>query len=943
MSRFRVPLLGLSALALCVAPLAAQQSFDPQRPLPRDPAIITGQLDNGLRYMIRRNAEPENRAELRLVVHAGSILEDEDQLGLAHFAEHMAFNGTRNFQKQELVDFLESLGIRFGPDLNAYTSFDETVYMLMVPTDDAQVLARAFDVLDDWAWGVSFDPEEIDKERGVVIEEWRGRRGANARMFDRQLPVLFQGSRYAERLPIGDPEILASFAHERLIQFYRDWYRPDLMGVVAVGDFDPAVVEALIRERFGRIPMPESPRPRERFPVPATPEARFAIATDPEALNTQVSVYFMQPLREYRTEGDMRQRMVETLYNRMLSARLQEIAQKADAPFLGAGSNQGRFIGDLETYTLGALVPEGGAARGLEALLVEAERVRRHGFTATELERTQLDYLRGLQRAFDERDKSNSAAFAQSYVSHLLNDAPVTGIAFQFGLAQQLVPGIALEEVNALARTWITEENRVILASAPEKPGVEAPTEAMLAAVFQRARVAQVEAYDDAVAGDALMAALPAPGRIVARTRDEATDVHDWRLSNGARVLLKTTDFKDDEVRFQAYAPGGVSLAEEKDHYRALLAPGVLMYSGLGEYSMVDLRKLLAGKVANVAPFIGALEQGLSGTASPADLETLFQLIHLNFTAPRTDEQAIAAFKQTQRSFLENRGANPEAVFSDTLQATLSQYHPRGMPFTAAHLDYIDPAFALDFYRQRFADATGFTFTFVGNVTPEALAPLVEQYIASLPGAGRTESWRDMGVTPPRGIVRRTVAMGLEPKTTTRVIFTGDFEYTDENRLAMDALREALRIRLREVLREDLGGTYGVMVGGSAYREPRPRYNVTIGFGTGPERVEELTTVLFQELERMKEEGPTELDIQKIRETERRQLETSLRQNAFWLGQIIGATREDRRFSTILEREQRAERINADMIRDAARRYLDMENFIHLRLLPEGGEQRPAT
>jgi zinc protease len=442
----------LLAVTLPAAPLPAQQAAAAQQPLPPDPQLTTGQLENGLRYFIRRNERPEQRAELRLVVNAGSVLEDADQRGLAHFVEHMAFNGTRNFRKQELVDYLESIGMRFGPDLNAYTSFDETVYMLQVPTDDPAILARAFDILEDWAWGVTFDPEEIEKERGVVIEEWRGGRGARARMLDRQLPVLFRNSRYAERLPIGDVETLRTFQREALVRFYRDWYRPDLMAVVAVGDFEPGRVEALIRERFARVPVQPDPRPRPVIGVPGHAETLFAIAADPEATNTQVALVFKQEGRDRNSVAAYRQQLVERLYNRMLNARLFELTQKPDAPFIGGGSSQGRFVRSSEFYQLAAIVREGGAARGLEALLIEAERVRRHGFTAAELERHKTEMLRGMERAYAERDRSNSAVFASRYVESFLNGDPTPGIEWEFAMHGELLPGIGLADVNRLAQ-----------------------------------------------------------------------------------------------------------------------------------------------------------------------------------------------------------------------------------------------------------------------------------------------------------------------------------------------------------------------------------------------------------------------------------------------------------------------------------------------------------
>jgi zinc protease len=932
------PLVAAALLSLLSPPFpAAAQRDVPATPLPVDPELRVGTLENGLRYYVRANGRPAQRAELRLVVNAGSVLEDADQRGLAHFVEHMAFNGTRNFERQDLVDYLESIGMRFGPDLNAYTSFDETVYELLVPTDDADVLERAFDILEDWAWGVTFVPAEVEKERGVVIEEWRTGRGAGARILDQQLPVLFRGSRYAERLPIGRLETLQTFTHDALERFYQDWYRPDLMAVVAVGDFAPRDVERMIRERFGSVPMPAKPRARPVVVVPDHRGTVLALAADPEATHTQVSVLFKQPLRPRGTLDAYRQQLVERLYNRMLNARLHELTQKPDAPFLGAGSNQGRFVRSAEVYQLGAVVPEGGAAAGLEALLVEAERVRRHGFTQAELERHVAEMLRGVERAFAERDRTNSGQFAHQYVQAYLSGTPAPGIAWEFETQRGLLPRIRLAEVNRLAQAWITDDNRIVMASAPDKPGLQPLTEEVLLGAFAAARRQEITPYAEALADTPLIPQPPLAGRVVNRVQLDDPAVHDWRLSNGVRVLLLETDFKADEVRIHAFRPGGYWLAPVERHASAWLAAPAVGLGGLGAYSAVDLRKVTAGKVASVTPFIHEMQEGLTASGSPRDLVTIFELVHLTFTAPRADTAAFQAFLQMQQAFLENRGASPEGVFSDTLQATLAQYHPRAMPYTAATLEAVDLGDAYDFYRDRFGDAGGFTFVVVGNVGPDELEPLVASYLASLPATGSDHRWRDPGIRPPTGVVTKVVHKGREPKSRTQLVFSGPAEYTPGVRLALAALADLLRIRLREVLREDLGGTYGVAVSAGVSPEPEPRYRVGIGFGAAPERLEELVAVLFGELARVASDGPSDLDVRKVRESQRRAYETDLRENAFWIAALSHAARWDPAFEEVRMHGRRIETIDADLLRAAARLYLEPSSYVRVSLHPETG------
>jgi zinc protease len=926
----------LTLATLPLNPLAAQQpGMGPESPLPVDPLVRVGELDNGLRYYIRANERPEARAELRLVVNAGSILEEEDQRGLAHFVEHMAFNGTKHFERQELVEYLESIGMRFGPDLNAYTSFDETVYMLTIPTDSQEVVSTAFQILEDWATNVLFDPEEIDKERGVVIEEWRGRRGAQARVFDLQIPVVLQGSLYAERLPIGQRETLETAPPETLVRFYEKWYRPDLMAVIAVGDFDPDGIEEMIRRHFAHLAVPDSDPDRPVVPVPEHTETLFHTAADPELTMTRVEILNKQPARRVTTIRDYRQSLVERAFNGMLNARFAEIAQKPDAPFLAAFSGRGGFVRTADAYQMGAMVGDGGAERGLEALLVEAERVARHGFTGSELERYKLNQLRSLERAHAERERTNSAAYANAYVSHFLRGDPAPGIEFEYQVAQVLVPTITVEEVDRLAREWITEQNRVILVSGPEKPDVVMPGRSELRAVLAAVAGTDVDPYQDAVADEPLVARVPAPAAIVDRAHHEAVDVLEWRLANGVRVLLKATDFQDDEIVMRAYSPGGLSLASDDDYPSASFATEVVRASGLGPYNMVDLRRALAGKAASVSPLLSEMEHGLAGSASPKDLETLLQLAYLHFTEPRHDDEAVASLAQRLRAMLANRGADPNAAFGDTLQVTLAQHHPRATPPSVAMLDEIDFQLAHDFFRERFADASGFTFFFVGNLDLEAMEPLVGSYLGGLPASGSTESWRDTGVRPPEGVVEKVVRQGLEPRSMTRIVFTGPLEeYTLEQSFAVSALARVLSIRLREVLREDLGGTYGVSVNGSASSRPEPSYTFSVQFGADPERLDELTTALFEEIGRIKEEGPREQDLVRVRETQRRERETNLRQNGYWVGQLQAYDREGLDFADMLRAEDRIASLDAQMIQEAARAWLRTDRYVRVSLFP---------
>jgi len=941
-ARPRLPLV-VAVACLAAVPLAARQVERPapaataalDARLPVDPAIRTGTLDNGLRYYVRENRRPEKRAELRLVVDAGSVLEADDQRGLAHFVEHMAFNGTEHFEKQSLVEFMESIGMRFGPELNAATGFDDTTYMMRVPTDSPGPLGTAFRILEDWAHAVSFVPEEVDKERGVVIEEWRLGQGAGARMRDKQFPVLFEGSRYATRLPIGDKDTLERFPRERLTAFYRDWYRPDLMAVVAVGDFDGAAVEALIREHFAHLENPAPEKPRTRFDVPDQAGTRFAIATDREATTTSVAVYHKLPVRDERTVGAYRRTILESLYHGMLNRRFSELAQKPDPPFIGASSGTGRLVRGAEVYALTAVVKEDGLERGLGALVVESERVARFGFTASELDRQKRDVLRSMERLDAERDTQQSAGFADEYIRNFLEGEPIPGIAYEYELFKRFVPAIGLDEINRLAREWLRGDNTVVLVNAPDKPGLTVPDEAALAAVIDGVDTADIEPYVDTVTDQPLVADPPEPGAITATTALETVGITEWTLSNGARVVVKPTDFKEDQVLFRAFSPGGTSLASDADFVPASTAAFAVSAGGLGPFSALDLRKLLAGKVAVAQPTIGSLEEGLSGSASPRDLETLFQLIYLEFTAPRADAQVFGVLKGQFKASLANRQASPSVVFQEALQTTLTQNHLRARPVTPETIDQMDLDKSMAFYKDRFADAGDFTFLFVGSVTPEMLRPLVVRYLASLPATGRKETWRDEGIRPPKGVVTKEVRKGVEPKSQTAIVFTGPFEYDRPHRNAIRAMGLVLETRLREKLREDLGGTYGVSVSPSTQWAPTEEYQLMIQFGSAPERAEELSRVVFDEVARLKAGPVTAAEVTAVHEALFRDFETGMTENGFWLTQLAAYYRKGESPADLLTYSASLDRIGPATIQDAAKEYLNVENYAKVTLQPE--------
>jgi zinc protease len=926
-------LVGAQQRAAQVAQDANAATLDQQ--LPVDPDITVGRLPNGLSYYVRANKLPLNRAELRLVVNAGSVLEDADQQGLAHFTEHMAFNGTTHFAKNELIRFMESIGMRFGPSVNAYTSFDETVYMLMVPTDKPDVIEKAFLILEDWAHNLSFDSTEIDKERGVIVEEWRLGRGAGARIQDQQFPILMKGSRYAERLPIGKKEVIETFTHDTLKRFYGDWYRPDLMAVVAVGDFDKPAIESLIKQHFGPLQNPKKERPRSVYEVPDHPGTLYAIATDKEMTTTSVSVYNKMPVRDQSTVRSYRDKIVERLYFDMLNYRLADLTQKADPPFVRSITTRGRFVKSKEAFMLAAMVKDGGVERGLDAVLTEAARVGRFGFTPTEFERQKRELLRRYENMFAEREKRQSASFAAEYIRNFTQDEDIPGTAFEYALHQRFVPAITLEEVNKLATSGGGDRSRVVLVSAPQKEGVTVPDETQLAAVIKGAADRKIDAYVDTVGNASLLDAPPKGGTVTKTTAKEAYGVTEWELSNGVKVVLKPTDYKADDIQFRASSVGGNSLASESDFNAIRSADQVISLGGLGKFNAIELRKVLAGKVASVYPAISETEEGLSGGGSAKDMETLFQLIYMTFTQPRADAAAFAGFKAQSKAMLTNQQASPSFAFADMMQKTLTQDHPRGRMMTAELVDQLDLEKSLAFYKDRFADAGDFTFVFVGTFDLAAIKPLVEQYLGSLPSTRRGETWKNVGIRPPTGVVQKTVMKGLEPKSQAGIVFTGPFEYDPQHRVIIRALGDIVQTRLRDLVREELGGTYSIGASASYTRVPEQRYSFRVQWGCNPDRVGELVKAVFADIADLRAKGPTEKQVSDVREQMLRDFETNIRLNSYLVTQIYFKYLYGEDLKTFFEMPETLKTLTPAVIQEAAKAYLIPENYVQVTLLPE--------
>jgi len=927
----------LLLISVCSGKAVAQVDLTQQ--LPVDPNVKMGKLANGLTYYIRKNTKPERKVELRLVINTGSILEDDDQQGLAHFTEHMAFNGSKNFKKNELVSFLQSIGVEFGADLNAYTGFDETVYILPIPTEKKENIEKGFQILEDWASTVSFENEDIDKERGVVLEESRLGKGAEDRMFRKVYPKLFEGSLYSERLPIGKDEILKNFKYDVIKRFYRDWYRPNLMAVVVVGDMDVAEAERLIKEHFEKLKNPDKVRERKSTAVPERTKSEGIVVTDPEATNHVVEVHYSyKKEKDQKTLGDYRELIVRRLFTSMLSQRMQELTQKAEPPFVFGGTFIGGYARGYEEFQSIAYVGKGGVEPALNAVIMENERARKFGFTAAELDRTKKMVMKSMERAYNERDKTESSALVQEYVQHFLTEEAIPGIEAEFNYHKQLIDGISLEEINQYAAKIIpadTDQKLVVL-TGPEKADFSMPTNESILAMAQKASHAEIKPYEEKAVATTLLEKTPTPGKIVSEKTNKTLGTTELTLSNGIKVILKPTDFKNDQVVMNASRFGGQYLYNANDRFNAEFASTVVSQMGIGQFSPVDLRKVLAGKNASVSPRIGPISESLSGACSATDIETMLQLLYLYFNAPREDADLFKSFVTKQQSLYQNMMSDPQFTFQDSVMRILYKNHPWAPKLPKPeNFSQIDMNRALQIYRERFGDANGFTFAIVGKFDLATIKPLIATYVGSLRSTEKKSGYKDVGLRPAKGVLKKEVKKGTEPKSFIRMFWNGEAPFSDAEQLKLQAMTEVLNIKIIETLREDLAGIYGGGMYGTLSKNPYNNYSVGVSLPCGPENVDQLIKATLAEIDKIKTEGPKVDDLNKVKETWRQQYDVNIKDNLFWSRQLIQSVETGISPENMLSYLDRIAALTPKDVKDAANKYLDMKNYVQVVLYPE--------
>ena len=917
-----------------LVPLAARQAL--QDTIPFDPAVKTGTLPNGLKYYVRKNGRPANRVLLRLAVKTGSLDEADDQLGLAHVLEHMAFNGSEHFKPGELISYFESVGARLGPHVNAQTGFEDTIYMLDLPSDKPDVVQKGMYAFSDFAGGLWLDPKEIDKERGVVIEEWRGGLGASSRVRDKQIPVLFYHSRYAERLPIGKPDILRSFKPERLRAFYDTFYRPDMMAVVAVGDMDPQKLEEMIKATFGGLKA-RTPAPAERkVEVPLHKETLISVVTDTEITQSSVSLLRKRPRSPTGKVVDYRRSLVQQFFEQMLNDRFDEITRRADAKFLGAGMFGEGLSKDVEAEALGANVVDGGITAGLTAVALEAKRAREFGFTPGEFDRVKKSMAAYYERAYNERDKTESGSFAGEYVTHFLEGEPAPGIEYEFKLVQQLLPGITVEEVTALGKTLLGEDSRVILATSPEKPGIKVPAEEELKAALASAESTAVTPWKETTVTRELVEHKPEPAAITSTRTVDEIGLTIVKFANGVEAWLKPTDFKNDQVLFALQALGGTSLAPPSDFIDASLASTYVTLSGIAGLKAVDLQKMLTGKIAGASPFASLSTHGFNGSAVPAQLETALQLLYARFTEPGDDPEVLDLMKRQLAAAVANRLDNPETVFGDKVEEINTSNHYTSKPLTPAQVNTLDRAKMIQFYKQRFSNAADFTFFMVGAFKIDEAMPLLQRYVGGLPSTGTPASnFKDVGIAFPTKVEKATVEKGREPKSETVISFFADPPGDDPLEMERTlAATDVLEIALRDILREELGQTYTVSVDLAQGLPQRGGGHIEVSFGAAPENIEKMAARVTQEVKRMQDEGPSEDLLNRAKETARRNYETQLKQNNYWLQRFEAVKIWGQDPPMIAHRVERINALTTQSVRDAFRKYFPADRTTVVTLVP---------
>lgn len=907
--------------------------------LPVDPSVTMGKLGNGLTYYIRQNKKPEQKVELRLVVNVGSILEDSSQQGIAHFSEHMAFNGTKHFKKNDIISFLQSIGVKFGNDLNANTGFDQTQYILPIPTDKPENLEKGFQILEDWAHNVTYNNEDIDEERPVVLEESRLGKGANDRMFKKIYPQLFAGSLYGDRIPIGIDSIIKNQNYEIIKKFYKDWYRPDLMAVIVVGDIEPAKAEDLIKKHFSGLSNPENERPRIYAPVPPYTGNESKVVTDKEATSYLLIVnYSSEKTNPTVTLGDYKEDIIKDIFSTLLNNRLSELTQKENPPFLYAFAGYGSYARGYESFNASIGTGDRDAEAGLKAFEEELERVKKYGFTKPELDRAKSDMLSQMERAYNEKNKTESVNYASEYIRNFLTQEPIPGIEKENNYYKELLPQITLEDVNSISKKLQQNSNQFIALMGPEPAaGKKLPTSDDLLAVLSSVEKMDIKPYEEKAIASSLMAKLPEPGKIVSAKKGEKLGTTEFTLSNGVTVTIKPTDFKNDEIVMSAIRAGGKNNYDAKDKFNAEYMTSVISSMGVGNFSPVDLQKALSGKTVSVYPVFSNISEGVGGNSSVKDIESMMQLVYLYFTAPRVDTALFNSFVQKSKSRFALLSANPQAVFVDSFYKAVYHHDPLAPVVVPKpeYYDQVDLDRVMQIYKERFGNANGMHFTFVGSFKEDELKPLIEKYIASLPSTPKKFTYVDNKLRAVKGKVDVNVNKGKEQKSLILAVYSGETPYSDALDLKADAISEILNIRLIEELREKIQGIYSGGTSAQFVKLPYPHYAFFLQLPCGPEKVDTLLYAANNEIQNLIKNGPSKENLEKVKQQWKEKYKVNIKENGTWLSELQSFYFPGNDPDYFINYNKHVDALTQKDIQDAARLFFSTNNIVTGILRPE--------
>lgn len=880
----------LSVLAAGAIFTATGQQAVP--PVPVDPEIRIGKLENGLTYYIRHNQEPKERASFYIIQNVGAVLEEDNQNGLAHFLEHMAFNGTKHFPGKGIINTLEKHGVAFGRNINAYTSQDQTVYNLSdVPVTHPGLIDTCLLVLNDWSDFLLLTDEEIDLERGVISEEWRTRRNANFRMQKKIFPVLFKDSKYAVRDVIGDLDVIKNFKPETLRKFYDDWYRTDLQAIAVVGDINVDEVEGKIKSLFGAIAPEVNPPARPVAEIPLHKETLYALATDPEASSYTVNIYIKHKGTPPQEKNLLyyRNQLGTDLFNRIMRDRISELLQKGQPPFVSGNLMYGKLARGYDIFAIAASAHPDKTDQALRAIYTEAQRVYRYGITHSELERAKSNLLTEVENRWKEKDKIRNDQYIRDIVNHYLENEPLTAIDFDWEATQQLLPTLTAEELSARAKQWLSGENRVVIVMGPEGEGVKLISEAEALSIMKEVEASDITPYaEEAVATTLIEKELK--GSPVVSTRIlPGLNATEWTLANNAKVVYRFADFQKDNVLLQAYSPGGSSVYDPSRLASAMLVPDFKGNFGVSRFDAITLKKMLTGKNVSLNMQIGELFETVSGASSPKDFETMLQLLYLQFEEPRFDQEAYDALKSRYLTMVTNLAKNPQKAMSDSLQMILTGHSPRTKLVVPELFDEISLAQMEEVHRDRFTDAGDFTWFIVGNLDEATVKPLVEKYIGSLTDQPRTEKWTDHQVGLPKGKTVREIPIPLETKKATVVVsFNKPLKWSPESNMAMNVVRDVLRLRYTEEIREKEGGTYGVSVSAQNEKYPVNEKTLQMSFDTDPDKAGHLKSIVYREIAKMAKEGPTAEELDKVVKNILKEREQAKPNNSYWMNILSG-------------------------------------------------------